>query len=92
MAGNNDDTLFRGEVLIHLRHGIRRSCRLAEQLATDSIVGSEAQALLGRLNAITAELEGLNLTRPDPQQPHNDPVWYKPPHPFRYAGSSPSGM
>ena len=87
-----DDGLFRGEVLVHLRHGIRRSTRLAEELASDAIVGNEALALLGRLNAITAELDRLSFTSPDPRRPHNDPFWNKPPHAFRYSQSTPSGM
>lgn len=87
-----DNSLYRGEVLIHLRHGIRRSSRLAEQLAHDAIVGTEALALLGRLNAIGAELDSLCFAGSDPRQAFNDLFWNKPPHPFRQSPPAAAGM
>jgi hypothetical protein len=81
-----EETTYRGEVLVHLRHGIRQSARLAEQLANDAIVGREALGLLGRLQAIRAELDALAIARPDPRRAQNDPFWSKPPHPFRRKG------
>ena len=78
-----DDALCRGEVLINLRHGIRQSSRLALQLAEDTIVGNEALALLGRLQAIRAEVDALAFSNPDPRQAQNDPFWNEPPHLFQ---------
>ena len=83
-----DDTIFRGEVLINLRHGIRQSSRLAEQLTGDSIVGSEAQGLLGRLQAIRAELDSLAFNGIDPRRAENDPFWNEPPFPFQHGRNS----
>lgn len=93
MTGSEgDDTWYRGKVLIHLRHGIQQSSDLAEQLANDAIVGSEALGLLGRLHAISAELDALSFSGHDPRKAHNDPLWDRPPHPFRASGSGQAGM
>lgn len=81
-----EETTSRGEVLGHLRHGIRQSTRLAEQLAVNPIVGREALGLLGRLEAIRAELDALAVAGPDPRRAQSDPFWNKPPHPFRRNG------
>ena len=81
--GTSDDAIYRGEVLIHLRNGIRQSRRLAEQLAQDALVGNEALGLLGRLRAIGAELDSLAMTATDPRRAHNDPFWSEPPHLFQ---------
>jgi hypothetical protein len=75
-------------VLINLRHGIRQSTRLAEQLTGDAIVGCEAQGLLGRLHAIRAELDALAFAGTDPRWAENDPFWNEPPHPFQQRFSS----
>ncbi|UUR09187.1 hypothetical protein [Sphingomonas glaciei] len=82
---DNDGTWYRGTVLINLRHGLRQSSRLAEELASDMIVGSEARGLLCRLKAIGAELDDLAFSNPDVRRAHNDPLWEQPPHPFRNA-------
>ncbi|NJC06950.1 hypothetical protein GGQ97_002743 [Sphingomonas kaistensis] len=91
-SGNSDDTWYRGKVLISLRHGIRQSSRLAEELTGDLIVGNEALGLLGRLKAIGAELDSLAFSNPDIRRAHNDPLWDLPPHPFRTGAASQSGM
>ena len=82
-ARKEEDALYRGEVLISLRHGICQSARLAEQLAADAIVGNEALGLLGRLRAITAELDSLSFHAGDRRRAHNDPFWHEPPHLFQ---------
>lgn len=91
MPSEPDNTLYRGEVLIHLRHGVRRSARLAEQLAGDAIVGNEALALLGRLHAIGAELDSLRLVGTDPRHANNDPFWNKPSHQLLQPPAASSG-
>jgi hypothetical protein len=84
-----DNGSGRGEVLVQLRHGIRHSARLAEELAGDAIVGNEARGLLGRLAAIRAELDALAAAAgPDLRRAHNDPFWSQSPNPFRRNGSS----
>jgi hypothetical protein len=55
---------LRGEYLVLLRHGIRQSARLAEQLSHDALVGNEARSLLGRLQAIRGELDSLATGAP----------------------------
>jgi hypothetical protein len=87
-----DDTWFRGKALVHLRHGIRQSTQLAEQLAGDAIVGSEAQGLLGRLNAIRAELDSMAFSAVDRRRAQNDPFWSEPPHPFQRSETRQAGM
>lgn len=82
-SGEADDSWYRGKMLIHLRHGIRQSTRLAEELARDAVVGSEAQGLLGRLRAIRSELDGLAFSNVDPRRAQNDPFWNEPPYPFQ---------
>lgn len=77
-----DEAGFRGEVLAHLRHGLRQSSRLAEQLAGDTNVGSEALGLLGRLQAIRAELDAMAAGQ-DLRRAKTDPFWSEPPHPFQ---------
>jgi hypothetical protein len=89
MTGRNgDETLFRGEVLINLRHGRRQTSQLAQQLAADAIVGPEARGLLGRLQAIRAELDALSFAGLDVRRAQNDPIWSEPPHPFHQNGAS----
>ena len=83
-----DDTIYRGKVLINLRHGLQQSTRSAEQLIGDAIVGSEAQGLLGRLQAIRAELDSLAFSPVDPRKAENDPFWNEPPYPFQHGRSS----
>lgn len=83
-----DETIYRGEVLINLRQGIRQSTRLAEQLIGDAIVGGEAQGLLGRLHAIRAELDSLAFHSTDPRRAENDSFWTEPPFPFQHFRSS----
>lgn len=78
---------IRGEMLVQLRHGLRQSSRLAEQLAADTIVGNEARGLLGRLRAIRAEVDALAVTGVDLRLAENDPFWSDPPHPFRQNGA-----
>jgi len=73
----------RGNILVNLQHGVSRSSLLAERLASDAIVGSEALALLGRLRAIGSELDRFATTKVDPRRVHNDPIWNEPPHPFQ---------
>lgn len=77
-----DDIWYRGTMLVTLRQGIRQSCRLARELASDAIVGSEALGLLGRLKAIDSELDDIARPDPDFRRAHNDPFWNQPPHPF----------
>ena len=88
---DSDDTAYRGRVLVHLRDGIRQLSALAEQLASDAIVGNEALGLLGRLRAIRAELDASAFTGADVRRAHNDPFWNEPPHPFQRSGSSQTG-
>jgi hypothetical protein len=85
-VGESEKAAIRGQVLVHLRRGVRQSARLAEQLAGDAIVGSEALGLLGRLQAIRAELDASSLTGPDLRRANNDPFWNDPPHPFQRCG------
>jgi hypothetical protein len=85
-GGEREEAANRGQVLVHLRHGIRETSRLAEQLASDAIVGSEALGLLGRLQAIRAELDASSFTGSDLRRGHNDPFWNEPPHPFQLRG------
>jgi hypothetical protein len=85
-GGHAEDLLRRGEMLIHLRRGIRQSARLAESLAGDAIVGSEALALWGRLQAIRGELDGFRAGAADLRRAHNDPFWNEPPHLFHVNG------
>lgn len=88
MIGSDaEDVMFRGEVLVQLRHGIRQSSRLAEQLTADFIVGHEARSLLGRLEAIRAELDAMRFAHADPRRAENDPFWSEPPNPFRQTGT-----
>jgi hypothetical protein len=87
-----DETSRRGEVLVHLRHGIRESTRLAEQLVGDAIVGSEAQGLLGRLRAIRAELDVLALQTPNARRAINDPFWNVPPYTSQQVRPNQAGM
>lgn len=83
MSGtDDDDILYRASVLITLRQGIRHSSRLARELTTDAIVGSEALGLLGRLKAIDSELDDLAFAHSDFRLANNDPFWNEPPHPF----------
>ena len=83
-----EDTMRRGELLVHLRHGVRHSSRLAEQLVADSIVGCEARALLCRLRKIRDELEHMSLTASDQRFAVNDPFWSKDAPAFRQGGAS----
>ena len=84
MTGDdNESAATRGNMLVNLQHGVSRSSLLAERLATDAIVGSEALALLGRLRAIRTELNSLSTPKIDPRRVHNDPFWNEPPHPFQ---------
>ena len=89
---DNDDTWYRGKVLISLRHGIRQSSRLAEELAGDALVGNEALGLLGRLKAIGSELDDLAFSNPDVRRAQNDPFWNQPPHPFLRDASGHPGI
>jgi hypothetical protein len=92
MSGREaDETSRRGEVLVHLRHGIRESTRLAEQLIGDAIVGSEVQGLLGRLRAIRAELDILAMQAPNARRATNDPFWNEPPYPFQQVRPNQAG-
>lgn len=64
-----------GALLVHLRHGICRSRRLAERLSLDPLVGTEARGFLTRLDAIGAELDDLDCAWPRFLRPENDPFW-----------------
>lgn len=81
----------RGEMLVTLNHGLRQALRLADQLCDDAIVGNEARGLLGRLQAIRAELDALSTTLVDPRRAENDPFWREPPFPFRAGNSNQAG-
>lgn len=72
----------RGEYLVLLRHGIRQSTNLGQQLTGHPIVGHEVRALMGRLQAIEAELDELARVAPYLPPAHNDPVWGQLPHSF----------
>lgn len=65
----------REELLMTLRHGLRQSIRLAEQLGTNSILGSEAKGMLTRLEAIREELNGIVVAAGDRRPLDNDPLW-----------------
>lgn len=83
MGGSKgEDTATRGEYLVLLRHGIRQSTRLGEQLTGHPIVGHEVRALMGRLQAIQAELDDLARVQPYLPPAHNDPVWGQLPRSF----------
>nr|WP_314446476.1 hypothetical protein [uncultured Sphingomonas sp.] len=86
--GQADETMYRGAVLIHLRHGIRQTSRLAQQLAGDAIVGNEARGLLGRLEAIRAELDAMSFSGADRRRAQNDLIWNQPPYPFQQGSRS----
>jgi hypothetical protein len=89
MTGMNpNESGLRGEYLVLLRHGIRQSARLAEQLSNDALVGNEARSLLGRLQAIRGELDSLATGAPDHRSAQNDPFWGHGPAPFRYSGAN----
>lgn len=66
-----------GNLLPRLRHGLQKSRLLAEHLAPDPLVGSEARALLSRIEAIQQEIEILRLEKPDASHSINDPFWSK---------------
>lgn len=74
MSARNDDA-ERGALLVQLRHGLRKSSQLAQHLATDPLLESEAHGLLGRLNAIRAEVETLEAAQPRLRHAENDPFW-----------------
>jgi hypothetical protein len=63
------------ELLAHLRHGVRTSSRLAEQLVDDPQVGAEAATLLKRLRAVSQELELVEILRPELRLPNEGPLW-----------------
>jgi hypothetical protein len=84
--GKPEDPTYRAELLMKLRDGARQSIRLAERLSDDDVVGLEVRGLLGRLQAICAELDAMPITIPDLRRPENDPFWQEPPFPFRHIG------
>ena len=70
-----DDAAVRGDYLVLLRHGIRQSARLGEQLAGDALLGNEVSGLMGRLRAIRAELDAMTLSGPHLRHAPNDLFW-----------------
>lgn len=64
-----------GELLVHLRHGVRKSKLLAEHLTNDPLVGPEARALLARLQEVVAELDIMESLKPQLRYIENDPIW-----------------
>jgi hypothetical protein len=83
-----DNTADRAEMLMELRHITRRTLRVAEQLASAGLVGYEVRGLLGRLQAIRAELDAMPISVPELRRPQNDPLWSEPPFPFRRSGAN----
>lgn len=77
MTGKNDHH-ERRELLAHLRHGVRTSSRLAEQLVNDPQVGAEATTLLKRLRAVGQEIELVEILRPELRSSDKGPIWRKP--------------
>lgn len=65
----------RAEVLATLQHALGQTLQLAREMACDPLVGNEARAFLGRLDAIKAEVDLLCVTprqRPPQRLPDND--------------------
>lgn len=71
----SEETSDCGELLGQLRRSIRKSRRLADQLASDPEVGQEARHLLARLQQVAAELDCLEMIRPELRSLENDPIW-----------------
>ena len=80
------------EVLSCLRQGLRESSRLAEQLVDDAIVGNEARAMLGRLQAIRLELNSLTFADSDLRRATNDRFWNKSPDPDLIGAARQTGI
>jgi hypothetical protein len=67
----------RTEVLAALRHGIERSLLLAQTLAGNPLIASEARSLTGRLQSIQAEVDAIACSRERPL-PDNSLGWHLP--------------
>ncbi len=61
-----------------LRTAIQQARFKAERLTSDPLIGHEARALLGRLEAVGAELDAMQAVRAALKQPRNDPDWSNP--------------
>lgn len=72
---NRGDSATRGAYLVLLRQGIRHSAQLGEQLVHHPLIGNEVRALMGRLHAISAELDDLSRVASFLPPAQNDPVW-----------------
>lgn len=75
MTDDSEEWIMKGELLIQLRQGVRRSRQLALELVADPLMGQEAQGLLGRLEAIRHELDRIQATHPVVRRAVNDPFW-----------------
>ena len=61
-----------------LRAALQQARCMAEDLTKDPLIGHEARALLGRLEAVGAELDAMQAVRAALKQPRNDPDWSDP--------------
>ena len=70
-----ESTGRRGELLVNLRHGLRKSSELAETLIGNPDVEDEARTLLRRLRAIADELDTMQRFRFQTRLNTDDRLW-----------------
>lgn len=66
------------QIPMSLRHALQQARFVAEGLSNDPLIGHEARALLGRLEAVGAEVDAMQAVRSALKQPRNDPDWSDP--------------
>jgi hypothetical protein len=60
---------------VGLRDALQQARFMAESLTRDPLIGHEARALLGRLEAVGAELDAIQAVRSALKEARNDPDW-----------------